>query len=150
MADRKRYSDSELKKVVKSSYTMSGVLRKLGYAVEGASRYALLRRIAEVGIDISHFTQKGFGPAPRAWQEILVRSKKRINSRSAVRALRDMGRKIQCASCLNPGKWQGGSLTLQVHHINGDAGDNRPENLQILCPNCHAQTKSYCRKRSAR
>jgi 5-methylcytosine-specific restriction endonuclease McrA len=26
---------------------------------------------------------------------------------------------------------------LDVDHINGDHGDNRPENLQTLCSNCH-------------
>lgn len=26
---------------------------------------------------------------------------------------------------------------LDVHHVNGDHGDNRPENLATLCPICH-------------
>lgn len=26
---------------------------------------------------------------------------------------------------------------LDVHHINGDHSDNRPENLTTLCANCH-------------
>lgn len=26
---------------------------------------------------------------------------------------------------------------LDVHHINGDHADNRPENLTTLCANCH-------------
>ncbi len=26
---------------------------------------------------------------------------------------------------------------LQVHHRNRDRGDNRPENLELICPNCH-------------
>lgn len=29
------------------------------------------------------------------------------------------------------------SAQLQVDHINGDPTDNRPENLQTLCANCH-------------
>ena len=32
---------------------------------------------------------------------------------------------------------------LELHHINGDHYDNRIENLQILCPNCHAKTDNY-------
>ena len=29
-------------------------------------------------------------------------------------------------------------LPLELEHINGDHYDNRIENLEILCPNCHA------------
>lgn len=32
---------------------------------------------------------------------------------------------------------------LQVHHIDGNAKNNEIENLQILCPNCHALTENY-------
>ena len=28
---------------------------------------------------------------------------------------------------------------VEVHHINGDHNDNRPENMEPLCPNCHAE-----------
>jgi hypothetical protein len=34
-------------------------------------------------------------------------------------------------------------LMLQVDHINGDATNNFPDNLQLICPNCHSQTESY-------
>lgn len=33
-----------------------------------------------------------------------------------------------------------GRTPLQIHHINGDCTDNREENLQLLCPNCHSLT----------
>lgn len=32
---------------------------------------------------------------------------------------------------------------LQVDHIDGDASNCRPENLRILCPNCHAMTPTF-------
>ena len=39
--------------------------------------------------------------------------------------------------------WQGKPITLQLEHKNGDNFDNRLENLEFLCPNCHSQTLTY-------
>lgn len=33
---------------------------------------------------------------------------------------------------------------VQVDHINGSNKDHRPENLRVLCPNCHWKTETYC------
>ena len=35
------------------------------------------------------------------------------------------------------------SVPLEVHHIDGDCTNNREENLQLLCPNCHSLTENF-------
>ena len=50
----------------------------------------------------------------------------------------------KCEICGLINEWNGKPLVLQLHHINGNHTDNRLENLQILCPNCHSQTDTYC------
>lgn len=35
------------------------------------------------------------------------------------------------------------NIPLQVHHIDGDALNNKEDNLQLLCPNCHSLTENY-------
>lgn len=42
--------------------------------------------------------------------------------------------------------WNGLPLTLELHHKNQNHLDNRLENLQLLCPNCHSQTKGWRNK----
>lgn len=48
----------------------------------------------------------------------------------------------KCERC-GISEWRGKPIQIQIHHINGNRNDNRLENLQMLCPNCHAQTENY-------
>lgn len=34
-------------------------------------------------------------------------------------------------------------VPLQIHHIDGDCTNNKEENLQLLCPNCHSLTDTF-------
>lgn len=43
-------------------------------------------------------------------------------------------------------KWNKVNTPLELHHINGDRYNNEISNLQILCPNCHAQTSNFGKK----
>jgi hypothetical protein len=42
--------------------------------------------------------------------------------------------------------WQNQPITLEVEHIDGDKWNNKRDNLELLCPNCHSQTATYKRK----
>ena len=50
----------------------------------------------------------------------------------------------QCARCgwkeMNP---YTGKIPLEVHHIDGNARNTVPDNLILLCPNCHSLTANY-------
>lgn len=35
------------------------------------------------------------------------------------------------------------TIPLEIHHINGNYKNNNEDNLQLLCPNCHALTETY-------
>lgn len=36
-----------------------------------------------------------------------------------------------------------GTIPLEIHHKDGDYTNNKEENLQVLCPNCHSLTETY-------
>ena len=40
-------------------------------------------------------------------------------------------------------EWNGKPLNMELHHLDGDRTNHKLENLQILCPNCHAQTDNF-------
>lgn len=48
----------------------------------------------------------------------------------------------RCEQC-RLDEWRGEPLSPQLHHKNGDPLDNRIENLEFLCPNCHALTDTW-------
>lgn len=47
-----------------------------------------------------------------------------------------------CSEC-GLTEWRGRPLSLALHHRNGNNKDNRLDNLQMLCPNCHSQTPNF-------
>lgn len=51
----------------------------------------------------------------------------------------------RCERCQNT-EWNGMEIPIQLEHIDGNNKNNVKENLLLLCPNCHAQTSTYCGK----
>ena len=48
----------------------------------------------------------------------------------------------KCAEC-GITNWQDRPISLALDHIDGDNSNHKLENLRLLCPNCHALTKTY-------
>ena len=49
----------------------------------------------------------------------------------------------KCVICGCGEEYNGKPLTLQIDHIDGNSDNNFPNNLRILCPNCHSQTENF-------
>lgn len=63
-----------------------------------------------------------------------------------IKLIEDGLKEAKCENC-GLSEWMGEPIPLELHHINGDHYDNRLENLQILCPNCHAQTSTFSKRK---
>ena len=49
----------------------------------------------------------------------------------------------KCSNCGQSSIWNNKPLILQLDHIDGNSDNNYPENLRLLCPNCHSQTENF-------
>lgn len=54
-----------------------------------------------------------------------------------LKLLRDGVKEKKCEIC-QLAEWQGQDIPLELHHKDGNHFNNNLDNLQILCPNCHA------------
>jgi hypothetical protein len=151
------YTRELLTEAAAASNSFAGVVRLLHLRQAGGTQAHIARRIRAFGIDTSHFTGQAHARGQRrpricADQLLVPRPahSRRVPGQRLRQALRELGRPDTCAGCGIGPAWQGRPLSLEVDHVNGDWCDNRPENLRILCPNCHATTETYCGRNKGR
>lgn len=59
-----------------------------------------------------------------------------------LRLLEEGYKQYICEKCKNT-EWLGNKIPLELHHIDGNTKNNSLDNLELLCPNCHALTDNY-------
>ncbi len=86
---------------------------------------------------------KGF-KANNSRMSALEYSKKEyvVISKLRKKLIEDGIKEDKCESC-KLDMWMGKKISLELHHLDGDRFNNDLDNLQVLCPNCHAQTENY-------
>lgn len=132
--------------IIKSSSSQSEALRMMGLSPE-SSAVTFKKYVSLYRIDVSHFSNVRLSRSKKPIEDWLVENSK-YTSRWTLRRrlLREKLIDYICAKCGNDGEWNGQPISLQLEHKNGVNTDNRIENLEFLCPNCHSQTETFAGK----
>jgi len=157
MEDQKRITQNQKEKekrekavceLIKVKNNFSEVAKELNLSV-GSNTYLEFKKIAKkYGLDTTHFNRKRKSNQHKnsLKEEDIFKKESLISSSRISGYLFKFGiKEMVCERCGRV-EWEGEPIPLQVHHIDGDRTNNSIENLQILCPNCHALTDNYCGK----
>jgi thymidine kinase len=153
---RTEYTKELLEEACRDSYSYAEVIRKLGKKQGGGTQTLIKNKIAEYGIDISHFTGQNWNKGktkaddPRivgvekyTLEEIFCNPSYVTQKVLRGYVTRHNVIEYKCQKCNCDGTWQDGIIALELHHKDGNNTNNTIENLEYLCPNCHALTNNF-------
>ena len=151
---KREYAIDKLIENADKCVNMLDLCHKMGIESVGGEDYKEIRQLAqELGIELK-FTYKrntmcDYHPRIET-KDILVKDSTYRNATKLKNRLIEEGiKEYRCERCKNT-EWEGVPIPLQIHHVNGVHNDNRLENIQLLCPNCHSLTDTYAGKNANR
>ena len=137
----RNYTDEDIVENAKNVKSIAGLLRSLDLRLVGGNYATMKKHIERLNIDITHWTGSLWskGEKLKDWSEYTrgVKLKPHL--------IKERGHK--CEECSNI-QWNNVDIPLELHHIDGDRTNNEKENLQLLCPNCHALTHNWRGRKS--
>ena len=135
-------SDKEFGEILNKSNNWTHFLKNCGYRNTG-NKKSVMRRIKKLNLDYSHLYE--WKPQNRKYsdEELFVENSSYTNRKRIKERLKKTYKwEHKCNNC-KLSKWLGKDIPLELEHKNGINNDNRLENLEFLCPNCHAFTPTY-------
>lgn len=147
---KRRWTDTDLRRAVETSTSIRQILRHLGLVPAGGN-YTLVKKYFQLlDLDTSrlkgHAWNKGLKGTFRpgvGLEKVLVEGIFYQSDRLRRRLISAGIKPAYCEECGWSKRTEDGYLPLEIHHVNGNPRDNRLENLQVLCPNCHSLKPNY-------
>lgn len=150
----KNYTEEQFIQAVKDSKSIAQVLSKLKIIGAGGNYSTCKKRIKRLNLDTSHFLGQGWNKGntpnpPRPIEDYLSNKFPIQSHKFRIRLIKEGYFPYQCCKCKLK-EWLGQPIPLELEHKDGNHDNNSLENLEILCPNCHAQTSTYRGKNQKR
>lgn len=132
----RNYSDEDVIYNATKVKSIAGLLKSIGLKPSGGNYSHMKKTLQRLEINTDHWTGQAWnkGEQVKDWS-----SYSRAN-RCKPHLIRLRGHK--CENCLLE-LWLNQPIPLDVHHLDKNKTNNSYENLQLVCPNCHAQTDNY-------
>ena len=145
----RNFTQQEIEQYVKESYSFAALANNLGYSVKtGSYLKAMKLMVRELNLDVSHFTGQGWLSGKTHESDKYIPFNEYIKGENVQtnkirKKLLKEGLKEHICECCKNTLWNNMPIPLEVHHKDGNKENNNIENLQLLCPNCHALTDNY-------
>lgn len=148
-----RYTKEILEPIIKESRSFAEVIKKLNLKQGGGTQSNIKKKCQKFNIDYSHLLGQGwnkygqpdFNKGKESIEQYFDRETERKPSNVKSRILSYKLKEYKCELCnLKHEKgWMNKDIIIELHHKDGNRSNNKLENLQFLCPNCHSQTSNY-------
>ena len=149
---RHTYSEEQLRNAVTNARSIRQTLQLLNIVPAGGNYVTLKKTLKKYNIDTKHFTGQRWNKNKRlnyktSLLDVLEGNHNLTSHKLRIRLLSEGVFKHQCSQCLNT-HWNGQPIPLELEHKDGCNTNNKLANLCVLCPNCHAQTSTYRRRKT--
>ena len=136
MRKYREYSDQDVINAASKVSSMSQLLKALNLKMAGGNYANMRRKLQTLNVNCDHWTGQGWSKDKRLkdWSQYSRGSKLKSH------LIKERGH--VCEKC-HLKEWLGIQIALEVHHKDGDRTNNHESNLELCCPNCHAQTDNY-------
>lgn len=125
--------------------SISMVLRELGLCPTSGAHYLSIQSIIKRhALDCDHYLGKTWRKGTSLpLSRLLVLNGPKVSTSKLKQLLIKNGLKDHSCEECGLATWRDRPIPVQLHHQDGNRRNNSLTNLQILCPNCHAQTDTY-------
>jgi len=148
-----KYTKEILEEAVKDVRSYRQLILKFGLKYPSGGAHSHFKKlITKYQIDTSHFLGQGYMKGKHSpykhtkesfFEKVLCKDGLLWGGDAIKKKLFSLDvKERRCESCWMH-EWLDKEIPLELHHLNGDRRDNRIENLQVICPNCHSITDNH-------